>query len=193
MPPLGRLKIGIVSGSENAPVLIVTGPPGVGKTTTAEIVADRSSPSVHLESDVFFRFVRAGYVEPWDPESHEQNGVVFEAVAAAAARYSAAGYFTIVDGIVIPGWFMEPLRDALKDAGLRVSYAVLREPLAVCVARAREREGETLVDPEVIGRLWRNFADLGELEPNALDLGGKTPDEAADLLEQRLGDGLLAV
>jgi tRNA uridine 5-carbamoylmethylation protein Kti12 len=182
-----------VSGSENAPVLIVTGPPGVGKTTAAEIVADRSSPSVHLESDVFFRFVRAGYVEPWAPESHEQNGVVFEAVAAAAVRYSAAGYFTIVDGIVIPGWFLEPLRDALEDAGLRVSYAVLREPLAVCIARAGDREGEGLVDPEVIERLWRNFTDLAELERHAVDLGGKSPEETADLLEQKLGDGLLAV
>jgi predicted kinase len=176
-----------------APVLVLTGPPGVGKTTTAGVLAGRSSFAVHLESDVFLRFVRSGYVEPWRPESHEQNGVVFEAVAAAAARYSTAGYFTIIDGIVIPGWFMEPLRDALKSAGLPVSYAVLREPVSVCIARAGDREGEALADPRVVEQLWGSFADLGDLERNALDLGGTGPEETADLLEQRLGEGLLAV
>jgi len=175
------------------PILIVTGPPGVGKTTAAEILANRSPRGVHLESDVFFRFVRAGYVEPWKPESHEQNRTVMRIVAQAASGYAAAGYLTIVDGIVIPGWFLEPLRDALHGAGHRVAYAVLRAPLSVCRARAQAREREPLDDPEVIERLWQDFAYLGDLEPNAIEVGDRSPEEAADLLARRLEDGLLTV
>lgn len=146
-----------------------------------------------MESDVFFRFIRSGYVEPWKPESHDQNQIVMRIVAQAAAGYVAAGYFTIIDGIIIPGWFFEPLRDALHDAGHRVAYVVLRAPLSVCTARAQHRERELLADPDVIERLWQNFADLGDLEGNALDVGNRSPEEAADKIAKRMADGLLAV
>jgi hypothetical protein len=114
-------------------------------------------------------------------------------VGEAAAGYAAAGYFTVIDGIVIPGWFLEPLRDALHGAGCQVAYAVLREPLSVCAARAQERQREPLADPEVIERLWRNFEDLGDFEPNAIGLEGRTPEQAADMVAKSLAAGGLTV
>ncbi len=179
--------------SHETPILIVTGPPGVGKTATAEVLARRSTQSVHMEADAFFRFIGSGYVEPWRPESHEQNRIVMRIVAGAAAGYAAAGYFTVVDGIVIPGWFLEPLSAALRNAGHPVSYVVLRAPLPVCMARALDREREPLADPDVIEQLWQSFEDLGKLEQNAVDLDGETPDEAADMVAQSLADGRLAI
>jgi predicted kinase len=179
--------------SDKNPILIVTGPPGVGKTTTAGILAARSSRAVHLEADAFFRFISSGYVEPWKRESHEQNEIVMRIVARAAAGYAEAGYFTIVDGIVIPGWFFEPLRDALHEAGHPVAYAILRAPLSVCAGRVHDREGGPLVDSAAIEQLWKRFADLDDLERNVVDLEDKTRAEAADLLERRLAAGTLTV
>lgn len=147
---------------------------------------------MHLESDSFFDFIRAGYVEPWEPESHDQNRVVMQIVAEAAAGYAAAGYFTIIDGIVIPGWFLDPLRSVLHGAGHRVAYAVLRAPLSVCAARVRSRD-DSLADPKVVEQLWHDFSDLGDLEANAVDLGGKTPDEAVHTLEQLLAEESLTI
>jgi hypothetical protein len=132
-------------------------------------------------------------VEPWKPESREQNATVLRIIAGAAGGYAAAGYFTIVDGIVIPGWFFEPLRDSLRDAGHEVAYAVLRAPLAVCSSRASARESHPLADPGVVDQLWHDFADLGVLEPHAVDIGTSSPGEAADLLERGLEAGSLAV
>jgi tRNA uridine 5-carbamoylmethylation protein Kti12 len=176
----------VVSASGKAPVLLLTGAPGVGKTTTARILADRFDRAVHLEVDHFFHFIRSGYIEPWRPESREQNELVMGIVADAAAAYAGAGYLTIVDGIIIPGFFLEPLRGALRDAGHPVTYAVLRAPLAACLARTGSRSSQPLADTQVVERLWQDFTDLGALEPCAIDIGTRTPDEAADLLAQRL-------
>jgi predicted kinase len=171
------------------PVLILTGPPGVGKSTTATILAERAAAGVHLESDVFFRFIRGGAIEPWKPESHEQNELVMSIVGEAAAGYAGAGYFTVIDGIVLPRWFLLPLRDVLRAADHEVAYVVLRAPLSACADRVEKREAVPLPDPEVIPNLWSQFEDLGEFEANGLDVGGMSPEEIADAVEELLAAG----
>ncbi len=175
------------------PILILTGPPGAGKTRTAGLLTAGSERTVHLESDTFFHFIRAGYVEPWKPESGEQNTTVMRIVAAAAAGYAEAGYFTIIDGIISPRWFFEPLRDTLQAAGHAVAYAVLRAPLDVCTARAGGREASPIADPLVIEQLWRDFAELGSLEHHAIESDGKSAAQVAEAVTQSLGEGLLGV
>jgi tRNA uridine 5-carbamoylmethylation protein Kti12 len=180
-----------VAAASDTPVLILTGPPGAGKTTAARVLAERRQLAVHVESDRFFDFIRSGYVEPWRAESREQNEVVMRIVAGAAAAYASAGYFTIVDGIVLPRFFFEPLRDALHEVGRTVAYAVLRAPLDVCLSRAAGRSSQPLANPTVVERIWQDFADLGAMERHAVDVGAETPEEAAEVLDARIREGAL--
>lgn len=173
------------------PVLILTGPPGSGKSTAARRLAAAASRGVHLESDRFFQFISAGYVEPYKTEAHAQNTAVMGIVARAAAGYAEAGYTTIVDGILIPGWFYEPLRDALQAAGHEVALAVLRASLTVCRARVAARSGNDLSDPAVVEQLHHSFAALGPLEPHVIDTGARSPGEVAELISRRLHTDLL--
>lgn len=175
------------------PVLILSGPPGAGKTTTARLLASGRARAAHVESDSFFRFIRGGYVEPWKPESHEQNGTVMRIVAAAAAGYADGGYFTIIDGIISPRWFFEPLRDAIQAAGHSVAYTVLCAPLEVCISRAGRRDASRLADAAVIEQLWQDFTDLGPLHRHGVDTHNANPEDIAEEVAERLGEGPLSV
>jgi predicted kinase len=169
-----------------SPVLLLTGPPGAGKTSAAQRLALRFDRAVHLEADLFFAFICGGYVEPWKPESREQNDTVMGIVANAAAGYADAGYFVIVDGIILPDYFLEPVRETLREAGHEVEYVVLRAPLEVCSARAQARDEVPLADQTVVEQLWKDFSELGPLEDRAIDVESRDPDEVASLLWARL-------
>ena len=174
-------------------VLILSGPPGSGKTTVAGLLAARRARAVHLESDSFFHFIKSGYIEPWRPDSHEQNQVVMAAVGEAAAHYASARYFTVIEGIISPRWFFPPLRQALVAEGLRVAYAILRPSLPVAIERAQSRVSSGLSEPRVIEQLWCDFADLDEpLERHVVDNTELTAEETAEQIDDQLLGGALA-
>jgi predicted ATPase len=78
----------------NSVILIISGPPGAGKTTVARRLAETwEGLAVHIPTDAFYSAILSGYIAPWLPESHAQNATVTEAIAAAAAVY-AAGWAT---------------------------------------------------------------------------------------------------
>jgi energy-coupling factor transporter ATP-binding protein EcfA2 len=166
-------------------VLLLTGPPGSGKTTTARLIANAATRGAHVEADSFFHFVHGGYVEPWRPESHSQNGVVMQAVGSAAAAYADGGYTTVVDGIISPKWFLGPLSEALAARGHAVSYAILRPPLATCIARAAGRSGGALSNRDVISQLWNDFANLDGFERHLVEVENLTPERVAHTVTER--------
>ncbi|MFF1610853.1 AAA family ATPase [Amycolatopsis sp. NPDC058278] len=99
-------------------LLIFTGPPGAGKSTVARgVAADGVRPTVHLHTDSFYVWIRAGFVPPYLPEAARQNEVVLGVIAEAACGYARGDYDVVLDGIVGP-WALQPFPDAAQRDGL---------------------------------------------------------------------------
>lgn len=167
---------------EAAPLLVLSGPPGAGKTTVAGLLVQRRAPAVHLRGDDFWHVIAGGPVPPYLPEAHTQNEVVVTAVAAAAAAYAAGGYFTVLDTIVVP-WFLERVRAEADRRHVAMAYVVLRPSLQVVLARARR----DLLDSDPLRAMHAAFADLGPHEAAVIDSSSQSPEETAEAVWARLG------
>ena len=85
-------------------LIVVTGPPGAGKSSVSEELAKRWTPSALVPGDAFFGMIKQGYILPWLPESRHQNTVIIEAAAAATGRLCDL-CLVVFEGVVGP-WFL---------------------------------------------------------------------------------------
>ena len=176
----------MLSGGE---VVIVSGPPGSGKTTVSAALASGCERGVHLESDWFYRFIRSGFVAPWLPEAHAQNAAVMDVVSDAAAAYADAGYAVVWDGIVGP-WFLERVARRLGARNIGLQYLVLRSSRVTASERVQGR-GDTA---ETTGAeaMYDQFSDLGSLEPHVVSSDAPV-ERVIEACRAALADGSLVV
>jgi chloramphenicol 3-O-phosphotransferase len=83
------------------PIVLITGPPGSGKSTVARLVAERFDPALSIESDWFWTTIVHGQVAPWLPDADAQNRTVLRTCAAAAAELARGGYPLVMNGPII--------------------------------------------------------------------------------------------
>lgn len=151
-------------------IIIITGSPGTGKSTTSAIIAKESSmeKSVHMHTDDFYNYLSKGAIPPYLPESNEQNLIVIEAFIEAAKRYVRGGYDVIVDGIIGP-WFLKPWLNVVHD-DYEVHYIILRASKEETMQRAITRSKLDIeTNIELVETMWEQFKNLGGYESNVID------------------------
>jgi cytidylate kinase len=167
-------------------LLVITGPPGAGKSTVAQAVAAAADHSVLVEGDAFFAFLRNGRIDPWLAGSNEQNTIVTEAAAAAAGRFTLGGYATVYDGVIGP-WFLETFA---KATGLdSFEYAILLPSVELCVKQVAERTGHGFTDEAATRKMHKEFADARIARRHVLDDPWDSVDSVVERVTAAIGRG----
>ena len=178
--------------AEAAPIIVVAGPSGVGKSTVSRLVAAAFEWSAIVPTDTVRGFVVNGWVDPWLPEAERQHEIIGGVLAVAAMQLAGGGYTTVVDGHLFPRG-VEGLAVACARRSVPLHYVVLRADLATCWARARSRgEGRWPLEWASFDELHAKFAQVGAYEPHVIDATGPSEHVAACVLTA-LREGRLTV
>jgi len=119
-------------------VIVLTGAPGSGKSTVAELLASRLDRAAHVLVDFFRKMIKGGYASPhhWSDEVDRQYRIARTSAAKTARNLAAGGFIPILDDIVPAAW-VDEWRTML--AGLDCRFVALRPRLDVVLRRNRER------------------------------------------------------
>jgi predicted kinase len=160
-------------------VWLVTGAQAVGKSTVAQLLAERLVPSVHLRGDVFRRMVVGGgaEIEPGDPDLASRLLLRYRLAADAARTYAAAGYAVVVQDVVIGSLLADAAR--MYDEGLRVVVLTARPDVVAAREAGREKtaygEGGFTVE-ELCAAVEHDTPRIGLW----VDTSDRTPPEVVD-------------
>ena len=174
-------------------VLILTGPPGAGKTSVAFALAERFDRMVLVPVDDLRHWVRAGYRHPWtgDAQTAEQLRMATDSAIAVTRNAVGYRYSVIVDDVVI-GPDAEAYRAGLAGLDAQVQFVTLLPSLERTLERDTARGAASI--PDRVRTLHQQLAEAVAIgaQPGAI-LDTSADDDArmsADRVQDAISRGL---
>lgn len=170
-------------------VVIISGPPGAGKTSVAEALCQRYDRTAHIDIDVVRAMVRMGAAKPWGPEAEAERQRRLEArnVCALARNFVGALFGVFIDGVIGP-LGLDIYRPLLR--GMPVHFVVLLPSLEETLRRDRLRPGSHVLS-ERLHIIHADFAKAGRFAGEIIDNTSLTVEETADVIMERAAQGRL--
>lgn len=163
-------------------LIILSGPPGAGKSTVAEILAKKFPRSVQFSNDTIRHFIKNGYVAPWESseESKIQLKLADDISKVVVEKYIDSGYTVVLDGV----FFDEDVNEYQKLFHDIHSF-ILLPPIEILKERDDTREKDRRV-PHRVEPSHINFSSKEHKLLQVLDNSNQTPEETADLIFSKL-------
>ena len=166
-----------------AEILILTGPPGAGKTSVALALADRYDRVAHVNVDTLRHFVTpTGYRAPGKPGFERQQALAVRNACDLARNFMAERFAVIIDDVVPRKEDLDLYLEALRDVGASVHFVRLLPGLEVCRERNRGRKTDRVPD-ERLETVYRQFESVDETRGSVIDSSEMTVEATADRLQ----------
>ncbi|MSQ42169.1 MAG: AAA family ATPase [Dehalococcoidia bacterium] len=170
-------------------VLLLSGPPGAGKSAVAAAICERYDRMLLVEVDELRQWVKAGYRHPWaeDALAAEQRLLALRNACAIAREAVALRYAVVIADPMLAEqvpWY----RELLEGIGCEVHFVLLLPTLAAALARDAGRGADSI--PERVRALHAQLsaeAASGRFPGVVLDT---TQDANAQLTADRLQDAV---
>ena len=161
-----------------------------GKSTIAEALAATFARGVHVEGDVFRRFIVSGRCE-MTPEpvdaAFEQLRLRYRLTAQTAEHYAASGYTVVVEDVVAGSL----LGEFLKLFSHRPLHLVVLIPGEEAITEREAGRGVVGYDDWTISSLHHVFAKETSRVGLWLDTSTDTPEETVARIRSRASESAL--
>jgi len=149
-----------------------------GKSTVAQLLAERLPRSVHLRGDAFRRMIVNGRASPgreWSAEADAQLRLRYELAAAAAAGYRRAGFSVVYQDVILGAWL-----DLVLRLHARPLHVVVLCPSPAVVAAREAGRGKVGYRGIAVADLDRALREETPRVGLWLDSSELAPAETAD-------------
>jgi chloramphenicol 3-O-phosphotransferase len=165
-------------------VILVTGIQAAGKSTIAQLLAERLPKSVHVRGDLFRRMIINGRTDMTPEPTSEavrQLRLRYQLAATVSDAYFQAGFTVIVQDVIL-GTHLAEMTAMIRSRPLLV---VVLAPQAAAIADREESRSKMAYGPWAIEQLDTVLRHETPRLGLWLDTSAQTPAETADEILSR--------
>jgi len=165
-------------------VYIISGPAGVGKSTTSKELVKKLECSAYISGDYISHMHVNGRKKPW--ESEEENSLIWSNILSLTKNFLKYGNDVVVDYVTFPHeakW----LHGNLKDINVEVHYVVLWTDDDTLMKRDSMRKPENRMGERCL-MLVKEFRESGLDENHLFDTNKYTPADISIAINEIIND-----
>jgi|WetSurMetagenome_2_1015567.scaffolds.fasta_scaffold276409_2 predicted kinase len=136
-------------------VVIITGPPGSGKTTISRKLAEKSKKGAAISVDWIRDMIKGGYENPWNNnvETKKQLVLAIKNACALAKNFLNEGVEVFIDDVITEESFIKLYRKFLNK---EIIIFLLLPERKIIQERDGSRKGEDIMGKRAL-ELWERF------------------------------------
>lgn len=162
-------------------IFLITGIMASGKSTVAQLLAERLKKSVHVRGDSFRKMIVRGRVEMLpdsDTEAIEQLRLRHQLTAAAADAYFEAGFDVVLQDVII-GSMLTEMMGLIRNRPL---YVIVLAPSKVEVGRREAERAKSGYGVWTVDELDRRLREETPQIGMWIDSTDLSPEETVELI-----------